>query len=207
MKITPTIFFNDIKPVFPRFKLAFAVFLREFCVSRCLLGRNTSSKGKTEFYFSYERLKSFLRGVDFAKNFYSCFSCFWMRIQQSNLISSKAVWWKYNYSLYKFCILAFQTYKKTIWSCNYFCVSVANKFFKSFLEKRGLIDFIKIGLHSMIKKFSSPKIKIWFEPMFFSGFFYGFERCGSAAFPNFRGGNSPPPQAAKAVRSISRVLP
>src|SRR3989344_5872835 len=36
-----------------------------------------------------------------------------------------------------------------------------------------------------IKKFSSPKIKIWFEPMFFSGFFCGFERCGSAAFPNF----------------------
>jgi hypothetical protein len=24
--------------------------------------------------------------------------------------------------------------------------------------------------------------------MFFSGFFCGFERCGSAAFPNFRGG-------------------
>ena len=42
--------------------------------------------------------------------------------------------------------------------------------------------------------------------MFFSGFFYGFERCGSAAFPNFRGGNSSPPQAAKAVRTISRVL-
>ncbi len=34
----------------------------------------------------------------------------------------------------------------------------------------------------MIKKFPSPKIKIWFEPMFFCGFFYGFERCGSAAF-------------------------
>jgi len=26
----------------------------------------------------------------------------------------------------------------------------------------------------MIKKFSSPKIKIWFEPMFFYGFFCGF---------------------------------
>jgi len=26
----------------------------------------------------------------------------------------------------------------------------------------------------MIKKFSSPKIKIWFEPMFFFGFFCGF---------------------------------
>ena len=40
----------------------------------------------------------------------------------------------------------------------------------------------------MIETFSSPKIKIWFEPMFFYGFFCGFERCGSAAFPNFRGG-------------------
>jgi len=58
----------------------------------------------------------------------------------------------------------------------------------------------------MIKKFSSPKIKIWFEPMFFSGFFCGFERCDSAAFPNFRGGNSSPPQVAKAVRTIFRIL-
>jgi len=33
--------------------------------------------------------------------------------------------------------------------------------------------------------------------MFFSGFFCGFERCGSAAFLNFRGGLSSPPQAAK----------
>jgi len=54
----------------------------------------------------------------------------------------------------------------------------------------------------MIKKFSSPKIKIWFEPMFFYGFFCGFERCGSAAFPNFRGGISFP----KCVRTNSRVL-
>src|SRR3989344_588963 len=57
-----------------------------------------------------------------------------------------------------------------------------------------------------IKKFSSPKIKKWFEPMFFSGFFCGFERCGSAAFPNFRGGTSSPPQAAKCVRTNSRIL-
>ena len=57
-----------------------------------------------------------------------------------------------------------------------------------------------------IKKFSSPKIKIWFESMFFSGFFCGFERCGSAAFPNFRGGNSSPPTAAKCVRTIFRIL-
>ena len=58
----------------------------------------------------------------------------------------------------------------------------------------------------MIKKFSSPKIKIWFESMFFFGFFCGFERCGSAAFPNFRGGISSPPQAAKCVRTNSRIL-
>ena len=70
MKITPTIFFNDIKPVFPRFKLAFGVFLRKLCISRCFLGGNTASEGKTEFYFSYERLKTFLCGVNFTKNFY-----------------------------------------------------------------------------------------------------------------------------------------
>ena len=57
-----------------------------------------------------------------------------------------------------------------------------------------------------IKKFSSPKIKIWFEPMFFSGFFCGFQRCGSAAFTNFRGGTSSPPAAAKCVRTNSRIL-
>ena len=59
----------------------------------------------------------------------------------------------------------------------------------------------------MIKKFSSPKIKIWFEPMFFSGFFGGFERCGSAAFSeSFRGRISSPPQAAKCVRTNSNIL-
>jgi|SRR3989344_712476 len=63
-----------------------------------------------------------------------------------------------------------------------------------------------IFMDSWIKKFSSPKIKIWFEPMFFSGFFCGFERCGSAAFLNFRGGISSPPQAAKCVRTNSRIL-
>ncbi|MEK7659339.1 MAG: hypothetical protein AAB338_01640, partial [Patescibacteria group bacterium] len=47
---------------------------------------------------------------------------------------------------------------------------------------------------------------MWFEPMFFYGFFCGFERCGSAAFPNFRGGTSSPPAAAKAVRTNSRIL-
>ena len=49
---------------------------------------------------------------------------------------------------------------------------------KSTLFSDGLLIFML-----MIKKFSSPKVKIWSEPMFFSGFFYGFERCGSAAFP------------------------
>src|SRR3989338_8819509 len=63
-----------------------------------------------------------------------------------------------------------------------------------------------LSMVCMIKKFSSPKIKIWFEPMFFYGFFCGFERCGSAAFPNFRGGLSSPPQAAKCVRTNSRIL-
>ncbi|OGI76798.1 hypothetical protein A3B85_00470 [Candidatus Nomurabacteria bacterium RIFCSPHIGHO2_02_FULL_37_13] len=74
------------------------------------------------------------------------------------------------------------------------------------------IFFWFICLEFMIKKFSSPKIKIWFEPMFFSGFFCGFERYGSppaprlrragAAFPNFRGGNFP----EKCVRTNSRIL-
>src|SRR3989344_1758090 len=40
------------------------------------------------------------------------------------------------------------------------------------------------------------------EPMFFFGFFCGFERCGSAAFPNFRGGIFP----EKCVRTNSRIL-
>ena len=58
------------------------------------------------------------------------------------------------------------------------------------------------GFLYWIKKFSSPKIKIWFEPMFFSGFFCGFERCGSAVFPNFCGGVFSP----KCVRTNSRIL-
>src|SRR3990167_11338737 len=36
----------------------------------------------------------------------------------------------------------------------------------------------------------------------FNGFFCGFERCGSAAFPNFRGGIFSP----KCVRTNSRIL-
>src|SRR3989338_10080443 len=132
MKITPTIFFNDIKPVFPRFNLAFAVFSRKFSISRHFLGRNTSSKGKTEFYFSYEWFKSFLDWIDFAKNSYPRLSCFWMRIQQSNLITSKTKWRKYNNSFYKFRIFAFQSNKKTSWSCNYFGVSATKKFFEGF---------------------------------------------------------------------------
>ncbi|PIR07522.1 hypothetical protein COY65_00590 [Candidatus Jorgensenbacteria bacterium CG_4_10_14_0_8_um_filter_39_13] len=42
--------------------------------------------------------------------------------------------------------------------------------------------------------------------MFFYGSFCGFERCGSAAFPNFRGGISSPPQAAKNVRTIFNIV-
>ena len=41
--------------------------------------------------------------------------------------------------------------------------------------------------------------------MFFFGFFGGFYRCGSATFPNFRGGTSSPPKAAKCVRTILRI--
>jgi len=61
----------------------------------------------------------------------------------------------------------------------------------------------------MIKNFSSPKIKIWFEPMFFSGFFCGFERCGSppalrlrragAAFPN----SCPPKFSERKFRRVN----
>ena len=50
------------------------------------------------------------------------------------------------------------------------------------------------------KKFSSFKIKIWFEPMFFFRFFGSFYRCGSAAFPNFRGGTSLP--CRQAIRAM-----
>src|SRR3989344_1501278 len=61
-----------------------------------------------------------------------------------------------------------------------------------------------------IERISSPQIEIWFEPMFFSGFFCGFERCGSlrlrsvqaAAFPNFCGGIF----SEKCVRTNSRIL-
>src|SRR3989344_8506947 len=67
-------------------------------------------------------------------------------------------------------------------------------------------------MDSWIKNFSPPKIKILLKPMFFFGFFCGFERCGSppaprlwragAAFPNFRGGIFP----EKCVRTNSRIL-
>src|SRR3989338_7922526 len=81
-----------------------------------------------------------------------------------------------------------------------------NKFSPHGDEILGVIIFCyQVSVHR-IKKFSSPKIKIWFEPMFFSGFFCGFERCGSAAFPDFRGGTSSPPAAAKCVRTNSRIL-
>jgi len=111
-----------------------------------------------------------------------------VRVQQSNFIASKAVRRKYNNSFYEFCILAFQSNKKTSWSCNYFGVSVTKKFFECFLEKRGLFDFIKIGLHSMIKKFSSPKIKMWFVPMFLTGSLAVFRFVAKPHFQNFAGG-------------------
>ncbi|MBI3684933.1 hypothetical protein HY250_00805 [Candidatus Azambacteria bacterium] len=42
--------------------------------------------------------------------------------------------------------------------------------------------------------------------MFFVRFFGSFYRCGSVAFRIFRGGTSSPPQAAKTVHTISRIL-
>jgi hypothetical protein len=78
-------------------------------------------------------------------------------------------------------------------------------FIKMWVSKIRFVDLLLF--YHMIKNFSSPKIKIWFEPMFFSGFFCGFYRCGFAAFSEFfRGGISSPPQAAKTVRTISRIL-
>ena|SRR3989344_1257141 len=68
--------------------------------------------------------------------------------------------------------------------------------------KEIIIKSGKSSFFIMIKNFSSPKIKIWFEPMFFSGFFCGFEWCGSAAFPNFRGRIF----SEKCVRTNSRIL-
>src|SRR3989344_1190328 len=73
-------------------------------------------------------------------------------------------------------------------------------------QQKSGISAVSHPLSLWIKKFSSPKIKIWFEPMFFYGFFCGFQRCGSAAFPNFRGGTPSPPAAAKCVRTNSRIL-
>jgi len=76
-------------------------------------------------------------------------------------------------------------------------------FYKLFTTKFEKMQAKKVwNLICKIKKFSSPKIKIWFEPMFFSGFFCGFERCSSAAFPNFRGGIF----SEKCVRTNSRIL-
>ena len=85
-------------------------------------------------------------------------------------------------------------------------VNIAYMDLKVKLNRKSLYSKAFSGIQYWIKKFSSPKIKIWFEPMFFSGFFCGFERCGSAALPNFRGGTSSPPAAAKCVRTNSRIL-
>ena len=58
-----------------------------------------------------------------------------------------------------------------------------NKYDKSIPKRIGSVSMNTFdNLLIWIKKFSSPKIKIWFEPMFFSEFFCGFERCGFAVF-------------------------
>ena len=54
-------------------------------------------------------------------------------------------------------------------------------FWSKTLSNSLIVLFVNVyNYNRLIKKFSSPKIKIWFEPMFFSGFFCGFERFGSA---------------------------
>jgi hypothetical protein len=58
----------------------------------------------------------------------------------------------------------------------------------------------------MIKKFSFPQNQKMVRADVFNGFFGSFYRCGSAAFPNFRGGISSPPAAAKCVRTNLRIL-
>jgi hypothetical protein len=58
----------------------------------------------------------------------------------------------------------------------------------------------------MIKKFSFPQNQKMVRADVFNGFFGSFYRCGSAAFSEFRGGFSSPPQAAKCVRTIFRIL-
>src|SRR3989338_1820606 len=92
------------------------------------------------------------------------------------------------------------------WSINFIEQSQAIiKLFSSFLGGQITIRkifFVFMKFIHRIKKFSSLKIKIWFEPMFFSGFFCGFERCGSAAFPNFSVGIF----SEKCVRTNSRIL-
>jgi len=56
----------------------------------------------------------------------------------------------------------------------------------------------------MIKNFLFQKLKCS-SSRYFNRFFGSFYRRGGAAFPNFRGGISSPPQAAKTVRTISRI--
>jgi hypothetical protein len=56
-----------------------------------------------------------------------------------------------------------------------------------------------------IKKFSFPQNQNIVQADVFIRFFGSFYRCGSAAFSDFRGGLSSPPQAAKCVRTILRI--
>ena len=58
----------------------------------------------------------------------------------------------------------------------------------------------------MIKNFLFPKIQKMVRADVFNGFFGSFYRCGFAAFSDSRWGTSSPPQAAKCVRTIFRIL-
>jgi hypothetical protein len=59
----------------------------------------------------------------------------------------------------------------------------------------------------MIKNFSFPQNQKMVRADILKGFFGSFYRCGSTAFSeSFRGGISSPPQAAKCVRTIFRIL-
>ncbi|TSC91555.1 MAG: recombinase [Parcubacteria group bacterium Licking1014_17] len=65
---------------------------------------------------------------------------------------------------------------------------------------------LKIILKNPYENFSFLLLQNMVRADVFNGFFCGFDSCGSAAFPDFRGGTSSPPQAAKAVRTNSSIL-
>src|SRR3990167_6313234 len=76
------------------------------------------------------------------------------------------------------------------------------------LDLSGKVDqLFTIIIAQMIKKFSFPQNQKMVRADVFNGFFGSFYRFGSAAFSGFfRGGTSSPPQAAKCVRTIFRIL-